>query len=235
MWGAVRLCTVIVAASILGVAAGRAADQPSRARPVSNAPVLFNANEVQYDQDLGLIVAKGAVELDQGTQILLADAVTYNQRTDTVTASGHVSLLQPSGDITFADFAELRDDMRDGFIKDIRLLLSDRSRLAGNTARRVNGTRTEIRRAVYSPCELCKDDPTKPPVWQIKAETAIHDKELQIVEYRDAVMEIDGVPVLWSPYFSHPDPSVKRASGFLPPPPATAIGSGRTRRFPITG
>ncbi len=194
------------------------------------APVLFSADEVQYDQDLGLTVARGHVELDQADNILLADAVTYNQRSDTVTASGHVALLQPTGDIMFADFAELHDEMRDGFIKDIRILLSDRSRLAGNTARRVAGVRTTIRRAVYSPCELCQDDPTRPPVWQIKAEEVVHDKELQLVEYHDAIMEIDGVPVFYAPYFSHPDPSVKRASGFLPP----TMGYGTTLGAHVT-
>lgn len=200
------------------------------ARGASDTPVLFSADEVQYDQELGLTVAKGNVELDQGEQILLADTVSYNQRTDTVTAAGHVSLLQPTGDVIFGDFVELHDDMRDGFIKDIRLLLSDRSRLAGNTARRVGGVRTVIRRAVYSPCELCQDDPRRAPVWQIKAEEVVHDKELQLVEYHDAVMEIDGVPVLWAPYFSHPDPSVKRASGFLPP----TVGGGGALGFHAT-
>jgi LPS-assembly protein len=208
-------------------APARAADETRR---IGDAPVLFGADEVQYDQELGLTLAKGHVELDQGEQILLADSVTYNQRTDTVTASGHVALLQPTGDVIFADFVELHDDMRDGFLTDIRLLLSDRSRLAGNTARRVAGIRTSIRRAVYSPCELCRDDPTRPPVWQIKAEEVVHDKELQIVEYRDAVMEIDGIPVLYAPYFSHPDPSVKRASGFLPP----TIGAGSSLGFHTT-
>jgi len=183
----------------------------------SNTPALFSADEVQYDQDLGLVVAKGHVEISQRDQILLADTVTYNQRTDTVTASGHVTLLQPGGDIVFADYAELHDDMRDGFIRNVRMLLSDRSRLAGNTARRIDGNRTELRRGVYSPCDLCREDPSRAPIWQIKAEEITHDKELQIVEYRDAVMEIDGVPILWSPYFSHPDPSVKRRSGFLAP------------------
>jgi LPS-assembly protein len=180
-------------------------------------PVLVTADELQYQQDLGLVIAKGHVELSQNDQILLADTVTYNQRTDTVTASGNVSITQPTGDIAFADYMELRNNFRDGFIKDIRMLLFDGSRLAGNTGRRVGGVRTEVRRAVYSPCQLCASDPTAPPVWQIKAEDVVDDKDLLIVEYHDATMEIEGIPVMWSPYFSHPDPSVKRASGFLPP------------------
>ena len=113
-----------------------------------SAPILFQADEVQYDDQLGLTIAKGHVEISQGSQVLLADTVSYNQRTDTITASGHVSLLQPTGDVAFADFMELRDNFRDGFIKDVRMLLSDRSRMAGNTARRVGGTRTEVRRGV---------------------------------------------------------------------------------------
>ncbi|HXQ52803.1 MAG TPA: LPS assembly protein LptD [Stellaceae bacterium] len=217
----------LLAAALACAGAARAATEP---RERNQAPVLFSADEVQYDQDLGLTVAKGHVELDQGDQILLADTVTYMQRTDTVTASGNTVLLQPTGDIVFGNFLELHDDMHDGFIKDIRLLLSDGSRLAGNTARRVGGVRTEIRRAVYSPCELCQDDPRQPPVWQIKAEEVVHDKETQLIEYHNAIMEIDGVPVLYSPYFSHPDPSVKRASGFLPP----VFGSGATLGFHAT-
>src|SRR6185503_13099751 len=167
-------------------------------------PVLVSADELQYQQDLGLVIAKGHVELSQEGQVLLADTVTYNQRTDTVTASGHVSITQPTGDIAFADYMELRNNFHDGFIKDVRMLLFDGSRLAGNTARRVGGVRTEMRRAVYSPCQLCAADPTAPPVWQIKAEDAVDDKDLLIVEYHDAIMEIAGIPVMWSPYFSHP-------------------------------
>ncbi len=171
---------------------------------------------MQFDQDLGLIVAKGHVEISQDDEILLADTVSYNQHTDTATASGHVSLMDAGGNVTFADYAELRDNFKSGFIRDIRMLLTDRSRLAGNTARRINGTRFEIRRAVYSPCDLCKDDPTRAPAWQIRAERIVDDKEQKVIEYYDAEMEIDGVPILWMPYFSSPDPSVKRQSGFLP-------------------
>ena len=207
-----------------------AAPLPVAAAPRSAAgehpPVVFSADEVQYDSDLGLVVAKGHVELDQRGQILLADTVTYNERTDTATASGHVSLLEATGEIIFADYVELHDDMRDGFLQNVRMLLSDRSRMAGNTARRVAGNRTEIRRGVYSPCEPCAEDPTRPPVWQIKAEEVVHDKQEQLVEYRDAIMEIDGVPVLWTPYFSHPDPSVKRRSGFLMPSVGNSTANG---------
>src|SRR5271169_4313320 len=56
-----------------------------------------------------------------------------------------------------------------------------------------------------------------PPAWQLEAREIDHDKELKLVEFRDVTMEIDGWPVFYSPYMSTPDPTVKRATGFLPP------------------
>lgn len=219
--GAALCLGALLAAAAVPV---RAAERATAGQP--QAPVLFSADEVEYDSDLGLVVAKGHVELTQRDQILLADTVTYNERTDTATASGHVSLLEPSGEIVFADYVELHDNMREGFLQNVRMLLSDRSRMAGNTARRVEGYRTEIRRGVYSPCEPCAEDPTRAPIWQIKAARIVHDKQEQLIEYYDATMEFDGYPVLWSPYFSHPDPTVKRRSGFLVPSVGNSTANG---------
>lgn len=219
--GAALCLGALLAAAAVPV---RAAERATAGQP--QAPVLFSADEVEYDSDLGLVVAKGHVELTQRDQILLADTVTYNERTDTATASGHVSLLEPSGEIVFADYVELHDNMREGFLQNVRMLLSDRSRMAGNTARRVEGDRTEIRRGVYSPCEPCAEDPTRAPIWQIKAARIVHDKQEQLIEYYDATMEFDGYPVLWSPYFSHPDPTVKRRSGFLVPSVGNSTANG---------
>ncbi len=182
-----------------------------------NTPIVVRADQIEYNQDLALTIARGHVEISQNGEVLLADTVTYNQRTDTITASGNVSLSQPTGEILFADYMELRDAMDDGFAKNVRMLLADHSRLAANTARRTNGNRTELRRAVYSPCDLCKTDPSAPPAWQLEAREIDHDKEFKLVEFRDVTMQIDGWPVFYSPYMSTPDPSVKRASGFLPP------------------
>src|SRR5947207_10510562 len=88
-----------------------------------NAPIVFQADEVQYDDQLALTVAKGHVEISQSGEVLLADTVSYNQRTDTITASGHVSLLMPTGEVLFADFLELRDSMNNASAQNVRRLL----------------------------------------------------------------------------------------------------------------
>jgi LPS-assembly protein len=64
---------------------------------------------------------------------------------------------------------------------------------------------------------LCKSDPTKAPLWQIRASSATRDLQHKMLEYRNAEMEIYGLPVFYTPYLTQPDPSVKRATGLLIP------------------
>jgi LPS-assembly protein len=185
--------------------------------PDNKTPVLLSADSVTYDQDNGLVVAEGNVEISQGDRMVLADRVIYNERTLVVTAEGNVSMLEPSGDVLFADHVDLTDDLRNGAIENIRLLMTDRSRMAAASGQRTGGRYTEMSHAVYSPCELCPEDRTAPPLWQLKAVRVVHDQEEHTIEYKDAWMEIYGVPIFYTPYFSHPDPTVKRQSGFLSP------------------
>lgn len=179
--------------------------------------VLITANEVSYDQELGTIIARGNVEIVQGKRVLMADSISYNQKTDTVSASGNISLLEPSGEVLFAEFIELRDQFKNGVIREMRILLTDKSRFAASEGSRQDGDRTIMKRAVFSPCEACKKDPQRAPLWQLKAEQIVHHQADQEITYRNAFLEIYGVPVAYTPYFSHPDPTVHRRTGFLSP------------------
>jgi LPS-assembly protein len=179
--------------------------------------VLITADEVSYDQELGTIIARGSVEIVQGKRVLIADSISYNQKTDTVSASGNISLLEPTGEVIFAEYIELTDEFKNGLVKELRILLTDESRFAAGEAIRVDGNRTIMRRAVFSPCKPCKDDPQRSPLWQLKAQTIVHDQESQEIIYQNAFLEIYGVPIAYTPYLSHPDPTVHRRSGFLAP------------------
>jgi LPS-assembly protein len=190
---------------------------PAGAQQQTSLPAVFSADEVVYDRDRDIVTATGNVEIVQGNRVIRADSVSFDRRQNVVSASGNVSLLEPTGDVIFADHAQLTEDLREGAIQNFRALLADWSRLAAVSGRRSNGNVTALRKVVYSPCELCKDDPTRPPVWQIKAARATHDQEAATVSYRDAWIEIGGVPVLYTPYLEHPDGTVRRKSGLLTP------------------
>lgn len=242
MWGAARLlfrraalCLALVA-PVLPLAASETAAQdqiefdPAEVNP--ELPALISADEVTYDESLEVVTATGNVEIAQGDRVLLADSISYNLKTEVVTAAGKITVLEPTGEVLFADYVALTDELREGFVQGIKILLQDKSRIAAASAVRVDGNRTVMRNAVFSPCELCKEDPTRAPLWQLKAARIEHDQEEQVVRYGDAWMEFFGVPVIYTPYFEHPDPTVKRKSGFLAPSFGSSETLGATFQLP---
>ena len=179
-------------------------------------PALITADELVYEDELGIITASGNVEIAQDRSVLLADSVSYNQNTEVVVASGNVSLLNENGDVYFSEYAELTGDLQEGFVQGIRALMSDGiTRVAASRGIRTDGNRTLFEDTVYTPCPLCRRNPDKPPIWQLSARKVIHDQEAQEVRYRDATLDVFGVPVFYMPYFEHPDPTVNRKSGLL--------------------
>ena len=71
------------------------------------------------------------------------------------------------------------------------------------------------------------------PYWNLNADLVTHDKEKKQIIYKNATLDLNNVPILYTPYFSHPDPSVKRKEGFLAPSFAS-LGSdiGTTIKVP---
>lgn len=194
--------------------------------------VLMQADDLVYDRNSQIVTATGHVEIAYDGRILMADKVTYDQKTDVVTADGNVSLLETSGEVAFADHVVLRNKMKDGVVQTLSVLMTDKSRLAGHDAVRTNGTVTTMHRGVYSPCKICKKEGQDTPLWQIKAFRVIHNSETKRIIYEDAFMEIFGVPIAYLPFFSHPDPTVKRQSGFLVPEIASSTDLGQEVTVP---
>ena len=219
IWGGMGRAAAVAAAMFVWLAAigGVASAQNIDVEAMENTPALITADELTYDETNGLVIASGNVEISQSGRVLLADEVTYNINDDIVTAEGNITLVEPSGDTVFADYVELTGDLKEGFVRDIRVLMADDTRIAAASGTRTSGNRTEFRKGVFSPCELCRDDPSRAPLWQIKANEVIHDQEAKDVIYHDAWLEFFGIPVLYTPYLEHPDPTVDRRSGLLAP------------------
>ncbi|MGB0719779.1 MAG: LPS-assembly protein LptD, partial [Bdellovibrionales bacterium] len=198
---------------------------PALPKP-SSAPVDLEADHVSYDDPGKIATATGNVILTQEGRILRADEVRYFVDEDRVEASGNVVLNEPSGDIHLSQHVELKDKMKDGFVESLTSYLNDGSRFSANTGRRVGGTKTVMSDAIYTACDACKRNPDKAPVWQLRASEVSHDEEEAQIEYRNARFEVYGVPVAYVPYFSHPDGSIDRKSGFLSPSAGFSSGLG---------
>ena len=99
-------------------------------------------------------------------------------------------------------------------------------------ADRSSGNYTVFQNGVYTACEACKEDPKKPPLWQVKAARIIHNQTEKMLYFENARLEFFGVPMAYMPYFSTPDPTVKRKTGFLMPMFSRPRPTGSASRCP---
>ena len=199
----------------MGVSGGLSAQE------VSSAPVNFEADDLFYDEQRQIVMATGNVTLTQSGRTLRASQVMYYQAEDRVVARGRVVLTEPDGMRYSAHELELEDELREGTVTALSGTFPDSSRFAATRARRLQdpekGEQLIFDDAIYTACAACEEDPNAPPVWQIRADKVTHHRDEQRVSYNNATFDVGGVPVLWVPYFSHPDGSVDRKSGFIDP------------------
>jgi LPS-assembly protein len=202
--------------------------KPVTQRPANDGQMLVQANEVDYDYNNSRVSAVGNVQLFYNGTSVEADKVIYDQKTKRLHAEGNIRMTDADGKITYADILDLSDDYRDGFVDSLHVDTADATRMAATRADRSSGNYTVFENGVYTACAPCKDDPKKPPLWQVKAVRLIHDQIDKMLYFENAQLEFFGVPLAYIPYFSAPDPTVKRKSGFLTPNPSsnTTYGFG---------
>ncbi len=178
----------------------------------ANAPAEFAADRVSYDRTRRQIVAEGHVEVTREGRVLKADRVLYTEANRKVIASGNVSLREVTGETLYADSVEITDDLKEGIIEKVRVLFADQSRFLAARGTRAAGPVNTLEQAAFTPCPVCGD---AKPLWEIQASRIIHDEKAQEISYRNATLEVLGVPVFWLPRFTHPDPTVERKTGLL--------------------
>lgn len=177
----------------------------------------LESDSLIQDDGNQVVTAEGDVEVRYRGRTLRARTLVYDIRSGLITARGEVVVIDPSGAVSFADEMVLDEEMRAGVARGFSARLEGNVKLAASTAVRRSDLVNELTQAIYTPCEICADDKTKPPTWSIRADKVVQDREKQIIYYRNAVIEMWGVPVFYAPVFWHPDPSAERKSGLLAP------------------
>ena len=85
--------------------------------------------------------------------------------------------------------------------------------------------KTDLSKGVFT---VCKKRDGKCPPWTLKAKKITHDKVKKTIYYDHATLKLYDIPIFYFPKFFHPDPTVKRQSGFLAPffTNSTTVGAG---------
>ncbi len=119
------------------------------------------------------------------------------------------------------------------FGKDFYLVLKNENpnegdyRLKGRTIYHA-GEKSFFEKGVFT---VCKKTDTCPP-WLFQADKIEHDKKNKLIKYKNAWLKIYDAPVFYFPRFFHPDPTVKRQSGFLIPTFADSTNLGASFTIP---
>jgi LPS-assembly protein len=183
------------------------------------------------------LIAQGHVEVLFKGARLQAQSIVYDQTIDRLLITGPIVLDDGNGAIILADQADLRADLTEGILTSARLVLNQQLQLAAAELVRAGGGRyTQLSRVVASSCKICAGNPT--PLWEIRARRVVHDQQQHQLYFDDAQFRIGGVPVFYIPRLRMPDPTLKRATGFLMPKLRSTSGLGfgfKTPYFIVLG
>ncbi len=212
---------------------GQAVAQDTAAATPTEAPksyeVDFSSETLTYDEGVETVTARGKVLMTREGNRLEADEVIWNRKSGQVFAKGNVRVTNPGGDVAYGDSIELTDTLKDGVVENLLIVLADGGRLVAARGTR-SDTITQLQRAAYTPCRVVDDAGCpKDPVWKITALQVIHNPAKNRISYKNARLELFGIPILALPGFSHPADE-RGGSGLLIPD----IQYSRTNGFEVS-
>jgi LPS-assembly protein len=198
-----------------------------------------NSNDIEITADKIEVLNNGSKIKATGN--ILIQTEDYLSSTDNLIYDKSKEMVKTSGNIIIKDKLE-NYYYFDKFISDknfskasgtnTKIRLNDGSRIVGKSFIRTDSNINQINNAIYTPC-LQKNYITENcPGWKLSANKVVHDVEKQNIYYEGATLSILNVPVLYSPFFSHPDPSVKKRSGLLMPSISSDNNLGTTFSIP---
>jgi LPS-assembly protein len=194
---------------------------PSAAQDL--ATLLADRVEVTGDS---AITAEGNVEVFYEGVRLTAPRVRYERAGERLFIDGPITLADGETVTVLADSAELDADLRDGILLGAQMVLDQQLQIASPRIDRVDDRYVQLSNAIATSCRVCASNPT--PLWEIRADRIIHDKETRQIYFEGAQFRLVGVPLAYLPRFRMPDPTVERADGFLVPQifTSTLLGTG---------
>ena len=181
----------------------------------------ISSKNITYNHNTGVIFSKEFSSIEDNlNNLITTDDFKYLKKTHTISANS-INITDNKNNKYFVEKGNIKlsEKILEG--KDISIYLNKDTfgnpindpRLKGNSIS-YNNNKIIIKKGVFTSCK--KKDDNCPP-WSITSKEITHDKEKKEISYKNALLKIYNVPVLYFPKFFHPDPTVKRRSGFLTP------------------
>ena len=196
----------------------------------------LEGSDLVYERNLSEVYSNKKTKIeDSNNNIFYTDKFKFNLTTNLLKAK-NLSLYDNNKNHYYLSFALV--NLKDGKFLGSDISIDFEDSLFGNNKNdpRLKGNSLvsdENNTTVYKGSfTTCNQEDNKCPPWSIYAEEVNHKKNEKIIEYKNAWLKIYDKPVLYFPYFFHPDPTVKRQSGFLMPSLQSSNNSGTTVQIP---
>ena len=178
--------------------------------------IEFSADQVVYDSANDVVTASGEVRMKRDGNYLAADEVVWDRKTNQVRAKGSVVVMTPEGDKMIGEDVVLQDNLRDGTINNLLVVMEQGARIAATRGVR-SGETTTLYNAIYSPCPVTTATGCpKRPSWAITAAKVIDDPTHEKVRFEGGRFQLFGLnlPLLPVFYIARGEGG---ATGWLPP------------------
>ena len=202
---------------------------------VTSEGFILKGTNIIFDNNKRIISSREKAEiLDKDGNTIFVEMFDYMLEKKFIFSKGDVKLIDINSNEYF--FSEMYIDEKKNKIigSDVKVFLNDKDfkqnssnepRFFANTLNYANNI-AELNKASFTFCED-KGEDTCPP-WSILSKKISHDSAKKTIYYDNAVLKIYDFPIFFFPKFNHPDPTVSRRSGFMPPSmsSSTLIGTG---------
>jgi LPS-assembly protein len=188
-------------------------------------PVIITADTLSYDENAGIALAEGNVEVGFGSQTVRADRIRYDTKAGEVEFVGHVHYEQEGDEFSF-DRIVLNMKTELGLLENGRIRISENNyQITSKRFEKIGKRSFSIRKGELTTCPC---DPE--PDWKF----GINKSTVTIEGYaiaRDVTFRIRGIPVLWFPWAAFPV-KLKRQSGLLLPSFSHSSSKGYSIQLP---
>jgi LPS-assembly protein len=194
---------------------------------LTSSKILYNIKNKILSSDQDSIFA------DIDGNIVMVDMFQYQIEKNLFSSIGKIKIIDVKKNKYF--FKEIHVDTKKNEMigSDVSVALDNKSfgvseendpRFAANDIL-ITNNKSKLSKGVFT---VCKQKEGKCLPWTIQANKILHDNIKKKIYYEHATLKIYDVPIFYFPRFSHPDPSVKRQSGFLTPffTESTNVGAG---------
>ena len=179
--------------------------------------IIINADNLKFYDNGNKVVASGNINVQSNDFLSSSDEFTYDKNMGEITASGNIIIKDKLENYYYFDKFISDKDFNNSIGVNPKIRMSSGARIVGSLFARKDSNVNQIDNASYTPCLEKNYIMQRCPGWKLNAKKVIHDTEKKNIYYEGAILSILNIPVFYTPFFSHPDPTVKKRTGLLMP------------------